>query len=262
MLGSRGRRSGNPDSLGGLGPEAIVPAVRRWAIAAAAVLVLVPVGCDRNDEQGDSRMVRTGNQDVERRADGSLERSPPPLTIAEVRRERRGSPRAAVMELLFWAQWGSAPNVVGAYDPRVLATVGASRVVGALAYLREQLVASQPRITETLRRGSVVFLAVELARQGAPPQTESFSLRRVRGDWKIVFDTLLERGLNTYASFRHPGRSPDGSPDAAAQRAGDRAAQRYRNAFVSMRLTRRVPAPTRTRTPTPTPTPTPQTAAP
>lgn len=221
-------------------PGAIVRAVKRCSsLAAAIVIAVLAAGCSV-DGDDDNQMVRTANGDIEQLPNGKLERTPPPLTLAAVERERKGSVRAVLMELFFWAQWGSAPNLVDPYDPAVVRSLGVRPLTGAFSLLRTQLADAQPRVISTARRNGLAFVAVELASKENEPQRESFLLRRVRGDWKIVFDTLLERGLKSWGEFRAAGR-PRTSPAAAAA-LGDRVAERYRSAFLARRLSRVVPA--------------------
>lgn len=170
-------------------------------------------------------------------SDGSLRVDPKPLTLEEVRRTPAGSPARSLFELFFWAQWGSAPNVVAAYPPEVARAVGADILSGAYAQQRVTLLSSLPRITSTVKTAFGVVVTVELLRRNAVPARQSFTLRRVEGRWLVVYDTLLEDGIAAYVQNREAPASGKQVPDAAIK-AGMAAAARYRSvALHSIGLT-------------------------
>lgn len=175
-------------------------------------------------------MVRTGPSPAKVRANGTLTSDPTPLTLADLRKQRRGSPAWCVLQLLFWAQWGSYPNLPTAYDPRVLARVGTASFTGAYAAIRPQLAASRPDILDVQQspRGALVTLRFLTAT--GPPTRDSFLLRLRRGRWVVVFDTLLERALSTWAQSRIDTLTRQ--PSARAIRAGSRLSERYRDASI------------------------------
>jgi hypothetical protein len=139
-----------------------------------------------------------------------------------------GSAARAVMRLWFWAQWGSLPNVVAAYDPEVVERVGSEDIASTYTLNRSTYISSRPRIVDvsTGRRGTVVH--VEALRRNAPPQRSSFTLRRRDGYWYVVFDTVLEQGLAAWVQFRSMPDPDAKDIPAAAVRAGINAARRYR----------------------------------
>jgi len=185
-------------------------------------------------------MVRTAPVPVEQRADGRLTGNPAALTIRDVEKEPEGSARRAVMQLIFWAQWGNLPAVVDAYDSRVSATLGVSKVTGGYDYLRPELLTSQVRITATRDSGSGEFVSVELATPRGAPIQDGFLMRRRDGKWRVAYDTLLERAIEAYTVAREaPG---DSTPSASARRSGLLAAQTYRDIYASRILAARVEA--------------------
>lgn len=201
--------------------------VMRGNALAVLAAVLFVIGCG-GDSNVDSEMVRTGTPTVEVRPDGTLTANPAPLTLADVEGQPAASARRAVYELLFWGQWGSWPNVLDAYDPEVRATVGTRDLLGAYAVLQPQLVAAQAQIVSAvLRRGRAIVL-LEL-RSTSARQRESFLLRRRGASWRILSDTLLERGLRAYVTQR-VDTGPN--PSRAAARAGVEAAEKYRALFT------------------------------
>src|SRR5439155_10042868 len=56
-----------------------------------------------------------------------------PLTVAQIRRVPQTDPFSAVVRLWFWVQWGSAPNLVGAYDPTVVRVAGPANLASVYA---------------------------------------------------------------------------------------------------------------------------------
>lgn len=171
------------------------------------------------------------------RSDGTLPLDPRPLTLEEVARTPAGSPERTLLELFFWAQWGSAPNVVAAYAPQIVRAVGADNLSGAYGQQRAALLASLPRITNTVATRFGVIVTVELLRRNTAAARQSFTLRRVGGRWRVVFDTLLEDGIAAYVQNRVAPGSAQTVPPAAA-RAGVAAAADYRRvALRSIGLT-------------------------
>jgi hypothetical protein len=201
------------------------------AIVAAAALL---AGC--GGDGGSDRMVRTGKSEAKVGPDGRLTSNPDPLTLKDLARFKAGSPDKALMELLFWTQWGNLPSVVDAYDPRIVAAMGVSGITGAYSWLRPQVSTSKARVIQRRRHGSTVFLGVEFLTKDGPVR-ESFLLRRRGGQWRILYDTLLERALKGYTETRVSGGAL--KPGHAAVRAGERAAQRYRDTYPSLELNRR-----------------------
>lgn len=167
------------------------------------------------------------------RLDGSLSQPPAPLSLQDVEKQSDGSAARAVVELWYWGQWGSVPNLLASYDPAVLDAVGTENVAGAYAGQRGFLVASNPNVLEEVEGPSGTVVNIEALRQNQIPVEYSFTLREQDGEWRIVFDTLLESAL---ASYIQTENTPD--PDAvaadvpaAAKKAGRKAAAQYRVAF-------------------------------
>lgn len=175
-------------------------------------------------------MVRTGPLPVERKADGRLASSPPPLTLEDIDKLPDGTAREAVMQLIFWAQWGNLPAVVSSYDRTVIAELGVTRILGAYDVVRPALLQSRPRIITERRSGEVQFVSIVLETSKDPPAPESFLMRRRPGGWRVVYDTLLERAIEAFALVR------DGNPNPGirARRSAERAARQYRDLYPSL----------------------------
>ncbi len=197
---------------------------RRISILAGVMAVLV-AGCGGDTRQPDP-------------PSGTAAARVAPLTPGDIDRQREGSAERTVLELWFWAQWGSVPSVVALYDPEVLEEVGYELVAGGYAFRRSALLDSRPRIAYTQRTDGGTVVGVD---PGAGKAQESFLLHRVNGDWKVVFDTVLERGLDEY--IRSVGRMVDGRPSPGTVADARRAASSYRVAFFCAgRETCRIPA--------------------
>jgi hypothetical protein len=163
------------------------------------------------------------------RADGSLSTNPPPLTLADIEKAPPGSATAAVLRLWYWGEWGSVPNILGAYQPAVIRALTAEDVAGAYALWRNSLQTGRPEVISELKgpRGSVVELRVR--RRDSPPQNYSFTLRRAGKTWYVLYDTLLETAIQSYVQLLTL-RDPRAKPTPAAVRAGVAAVRRFRGA--------------------------------
>lgn len=224
-------------------------------LVAAAIGV---AGCG-SDSSGTDKMVRTGPTQPQAAADGRLTSNPSPLTLEDLDKLPKASAQLAVMETLFWAQWGNIPALAQAYHPQVVEDVGVSRLTDTYAWLRPQLLRSRMRLISARRNGREVFVAVEMASMDGPPSQDGFVLRQLDGGWRIVYDTLLDRGLSGYVAFLESRNPPDRAPDQAAVRAGQAAARKYRESYVSREVAAEIRrnAAARRATPAAEPTPTP-----
>ena len=167
------------------------------------------------------------------RPDGSLTSQPDPLSLADVAQERKGTPAEAVMKLWFWAQWGSSPNIIASYHPAVVRRLGSADIAGAYAMKRASMLQTRPRFVDVSKAASGdVVVTLEGLQVNTPPQPYSFTLRRVAGQWMVIFDTLLEDGLAAYVQFRLVPDPDAKRPPAAAQRGGLETARAYRVAFL------------------------------
>lgn len=206
---------------------------RALVLGLAAAPALTVASCGGSETKGDSE---TANSPGSRatRADSRLREAPTPLRRADLRTQRPGTARAAVLNLLYFAQWGSAPNIAAAYDPAIRAAIGVSNIVGTYSQQRAALLTSRPRILESRETRTGSFVAVELLRADASPARHSFSLRRRLGRWRIVHDTLLEGGLENYAASSQ-SRNPVGQPpDARAASRARELVRTYRGMFASI----------------------------
>ena len=205
---------------------------RALALGLTAGLGLAVLGCGdsktKKDDAGASASAG-GTSSKQRR----LREVPDLLRLADLRRERPGSAEAAVLRLLYFAQWGSAPNLAAAYDPVVRERVGVSNIVGTYTQRRASLATSRVRIVERLDTRTGTLISIELLRADAGPAHHSYSLRRREGRWRVVFDTLLEDGLGTYVAGTHSRSAVGRPPDGAAARQGRQAAHAYRRLFAS-----------------------------
>jgi hypothetical protein len=164
------------------------------------------------------------------RAEGS-EAVSRPLTYAQVTRVGENTPAGAVLKLWFWAQWGSAPNVVAMYDRRVVQSLGARNISGVYSWLRGTLVELRPRIVGDIRaRRNRAFIAVEARAAGSDPARYAFLLRRTGEGWVVIHDTLLQDSLPQYVAFKIDGQTR-GNPSRRARVEGERLAERYRDLF-------------------------------
>jgi hypothetical protein len=196
-------------------------------IGAGAVLVGNTVGDDhRGSERGRVGVTANG------RLTGAPARMSPAIIASAT---KPGTAARAAMKLLYWAQWGSLPTVVHAYDPSVVARVGPSAIADSWGQQQTSLQSMQPRVVDSVagRRGAVT-VTLEMLRQDSPPQQTSMTLRRIGGKprWYVVFDTMLYNSIsNTVAAdVIDYLTSENASPNA--QRAASAAAASLRQAAV------------------------------
>ena len=143
------------------------------------------------------------------------------------------------MTLLFWAQWGNIPAVVDAYDPEVVDALGVSAITGSYSWLRPSLLVSQPRLVSVKRTGENMFLGLELRTTQGAPQRESFVMHRVNGQWRVRYDTLLDRGIYGATITRlNPDPTAKRQPVTVLRKA-EAEAQRYRDTYPSLALQQR-----------------------
>jgi hypothetical protein len=206
---------------------------RHTACLVCAVLALGPSGCGLGDGGDDGgRNVRLQGTSVEIRPDGSLTADPPPVTLRDLARQGSDSPEGTIFRLWFFAQWGAVPSVARLYDPRVRATGVLPQVSGGYASQRSLFLSSRPRVIFRRRDEAGTHVGVELLRHAAVPVRESYVLRRRGSRWTVVYDTVAEQLIRTYAeSFEKAG--PNDKPTRSTVRAGQLAAQRFRS--VSLR---------------------------
>lgn len=201
---------------------------RRLTVACLAVLAAsVASGCAARSAEHPG-IPLSGSPRV--LADGRLATNPAPLTLQDVERLPAGSPGRAVMMMLFWAQWGSPPNVAAAYDSGVMRALGVSSLVGTWESVRQSIVRVLPKIAverfDSTRREA--FVGLELANTAGPPIRQAFDLRRVGAVWQIVYDTMLDNALPGYVAEQLTPDPAAKHVSAAGERAGIMAAARYR----------------------------------
>jgi hypothetical protein len=172
-------------------------------------------------------MVRTAPASTATGADGRLDTTPTPLTLADLDRYPKGSAQAAVFNLIFWAQWGNEFGVYDSYDPVPARVVGFRDLIGSYAAARPGLVTVSPRLVAVRSTSAGAFVALDFLAKDRPPTHDSFVLRRRRGQWRVLFDTVLERSLAIYAQYR-TSSDPTQPPDGRSIRAAARAVERYR----------------------------------
>jgi hypothetical protein len=167
-------------------------------------------------------------------AEGSAELTAPPalLTLKDVA-QPPASPRAVVMRLLFYWQWGSVPNVIALYSPQAVDAVGAPVFSGVVDYGRPYLTSVRPRVSFTERMSATLYIVgVNFLTQNAPPADESFLVQEVDGRWRVDYDSLTDRLLRTYVKQR--GYSGIGGVGGSPARASLLLAERYRSASAGI----------------------------
>lgn len=159
--------------------------------------------------------------------DGRLSIDPPPVTLADLASESGGTPRLALMRLWFSIQWWDEPAILAAYAPGVVARVDRRTIVGAWALRRGSVLGARLRnVEQTRSRGLTLVTFTRESRTAAPVQ-ESATMALLRGNWRILHDTMLEDALAAYVQSR--GSRAQQTPSPAAVRRGIEASRRFRD---------------------------------
>jgi hypothetical protein len=209
-----------------------LPTYARYGIVVGLLVVIgvgaVGVGTQLRQDKG-GPPVRT----TRLTSSGRLVSAPALLSESAIAKSTtKGSAAEATLKFFYWAQWGSIPSVIHAYDPLVVARVGPSAIADSWDGQRESLQATEPRIvrSDPGSRGSVT-VTLQLLRQNADPQEEYFTLHRIRHQhgWYLVFDTMLYHSISVAvasADYLTSGSS------VRAQRVGATAKANYRRAAI------------------------------
>jgi hypothetical protein len=94
---------------------------------------------------------------------------------------------------------GAGPAVLSDYDQSIVNRVGARNALGAIDTMATLTAGTQPRIARHRLTKAGELIVVSLVRTPRAASTRySFVVRRGRGGWKILYDSLLAQGLQTY----------------------------------------------------------------
>jgi len=168
--------------------------------------------------------------------DGRLSIDPPPVTLADLAQEPRGTPRSALMGLWFSIQWWDEPAILAAYAPGVVAHVGRRTIAGAWDLRRGSVIGARPRNVKLTRSRGLTLVTFTRESRTAAPVQESATLSLLGGSWRILHDTMLEDALAAYVQSLGPRGQQTPSP--AAIRRGIEASRRFRD-FAATRAARR-----------------------
>jgi len=122
-------------------------------------------------------------------------------------------------------------ELVGLYSPQARRVVGDSDIAGVYAQQRSTLARSLLQVREIRDSRAGTSIALSVLSTDRPPSYETYLLRRRRGQWLVIHDTVLERGLVPYVQSRRLG-APGGRGEARALSAGTAASRRYRDLFL------------------------------
>jgi hypothetical protein len=190
---------------------------------AACLIGLAVAGCggaDKPDiERGTPKDVSEGQNNVRTEVEKALTQAKP------------DSPDHTV--LLLWKRTQQRLDALSAdlYDPKVVNTIGFPALQGALNQQRSVYATYSPRITdrETAKGGDILTVTATTRFENDEDTDEitaTFVLRRSKGDWLIIYDTLLEDGLAAFARL--------GAEGAAAQKKADARARDLTNRFRAL----------------------------
>jgi hypothetical protein len=201
----------------------------RIAVALTASLLLAGCGGESTELKSVDAYLKETTNFPKVRPDGRLTDEPRTLTEADVNRQPANSPARAVMRLWYFAQIGN-PSLLELYEPAAQRSVGLPNLLGAYSLARSSLAVSWPRVVQAVRGDIATTVDVLAFTTGAAPGRETFVLRRQGSKWRLAYDSLLAKWLETYVQGVHDAGAAKPSP--AGQRAGSQAAKAYRDGFV------------------------------
>jgi len=187
---------------------------RRISILPLVLLVcLVPLGCGGSKQEV---IGRTGATPVKVNAGEELSAMPDPLTLTQL--ARASGPARPVLQAVLFAQWGAPEAAAASYAPRVHRALGEFLLQQALAYGRAEALGARPVIVGVTSVGGRTIVLVTSQHYASPPARDSYTLVQARGQWRILYDTVLERDLSGYVSS---ALSASGRGGQAAKAAAD-----------------------------------------
>jgi hypothetical protein len=143
-------------------------------------------------------------------------------------------PEGTPVRVLRYVQVGSEAAAATLYHPRAVQTVGLDRLTRSLALRRPTLSGADLRVS--LRDQTTAGPLIGVAASGPGGDVEySFVLRRSRGRWLVIYDSLVGDALGELVQT-DVQRSIDPSvtkPSSKAVAAGARAQRRYRRLLAS-----------------------------
>jgi hypothetical protein len=197
--------------------------LRRAAVM--VVLALVAAGCGGSD-----RIARTTGVIPVVQKSGVLASTPSPLTLHDISQHPNGSPQRMLTTFWFLVQWGAAPEAVSYYSQNVRRAIGSDTIELALQNERSALQDAEIKVVGSIRNSSGDTVSINLLTTGGPPQHESYLVRKIDGNWKIAYDTLLLGllpGTVALQRERQIGHTPNTAPSASALAAGQRVADKF-----------------------------------
>lgn len=184
--------------------------VRGVLAAVVASAALMTAGCGR--DLNDAKVATTGV---------SLSAEQQAAVRASRALATDGSPASVVMTFVQDLRDGAGPALFPVYDRRIPDRVGKGDVLGALQVMSSLTAGTQPVVTRTRKTRVGELVVVRLLRTQGSDSRYSFLLRRDGPRWKIVYDSLMVQGLQSYVTSRVSRGSS--TPSAAASRAAARA---------------------------------------
>jgi hypothetical protein len=143
-------------------------------------------------------------------------------------------PAAFVIRFVEDVRDGAGPAAISDYAPQVISRIGAGNMLGAMDTMVVMTAGMQPRVTRQrdTKAGHLIVLSLV-----HPPHKSggsfSFVVRRDREGWKIVYDSMLAMGVESYIV----NSSSDGAkPSASALRRANSAIRGLRLAALPRQL--------------------------
>lgn len=135
--------------------------------------------------------------------------------------ETPNSAASVVMTFIQDLRDGAGPALYPVYDRRIPDRVGKGDVLGALQVMSGITAGTRPVVTRRRKTRAGELVVVRLLRTVGSDSRYSFLLRRKGKRWRIVYDSLMVQGLQSYVSSRVSGGV--GPPSAKATKAAARA---------------------------------------
>lgn len=185
---------------------------RRSAAAAALAVtgVIILAGCGGSSTK---EAIGLGNRTI---VDPS-ELSKGLLDKQDLARFKAGSPQRQF--LVYWSavQFQDWATMAGSFEPSVAAQVGVDRIAQALRSQVPILRLQKPRIVSVVSANGQTSVRYAIRDQGGLTLTETATLRRASGRWRLVYDSFLDQALQVAAQNLVQNRIDPNAPHPSAR---------------------------------------------
>ncbi len=192
---------------------------RRLLIACHAVLALsLLTGCNSEDAAVQGTPVAPPGEP----------QAAQPTEAVTADLKKVGSASKAAESYYRFIQGGALPAALSLYDPRVIRNIDLAVLSGALAAQKAQLEDARLNVLDVESTADGRLVTLEILRDVGAKSRHTFFFRRIRGQWKLVYDTLSAEAIQVFARSRAQLRAGETDPSPESVAAGEEAVSEYR----------------------------------